>query len=544
MPLTRRKLLNALIPASIISFFTTKDAFSDVTLGKKSKVDIQNENIISQTDTSKTLRILDSLDGASKVRARNNETVEQSLQTLDSKMLKLEKFVFKDDFEVAEQYNIPGDFTDLQEAINHLSNRNASANKYIILNIQSGYRISSGVKVQHGDYSRFYIQSEDSIVYIADDFEGVSGPDGKNTITDGTVILAYHARGPVLGCIIDGRSIARTLYLALGGAYGWSDRLQSSTEEKPNKIKISGGKNFRHSTFEAQEGSVIICENVIATGCLLNSIYCERNSTIHAEFSDASGSVKAGVMATRGSRVNADTMNVSGCQYGIWASRGAVISASDSTADNCKIYGYYADMSATINAHNTSALNTGTEMPTNTERLVNPGSAYHAYRGSNINACNGKASGSIYGISAITNSKVAAFGVIANVCKTLAAYARYSSTISFDKSTITNSIGRAIMATDGSSISAQGCNVQGGATLVTASSGGCVTVSHGSIRKGITGVYAETGGRVIANGACIKDNREFDVKVNTGGFIIINEASYSSLNESLNTVSSNGIIFG
>ena len=153
------------------------------------------------------------------------------IQTEYSKMLKLEKFVFKDDFEVAEQYNIPGDFTDLQEAINHLSNRNASANKYIILNIQSGYRISSGVKVQHGDYSRFYIQSEDSIVYIADDFEGVSGPDGKNTITDGTVILAYHARGPVLGCIIDGRSIARTLYLALGGAYGWSDRLQSSTEE-------------------------------------------------------------------------------------------------------------------------------------------------------------------------------------------------------------------------------------------------------------------------------------------------------------------------
>ena len=129
-------------------------------------------------------------------------------------------------------------------------------------------------------------------------------------------------------------------------------------------------------------------------------------------------------MATRGSRVNADSVNVSGCKLGMWASRGAVISAADAIADSCSVYGFYADMSATINAHNASALAAGTNMPVDTGTLVNPGSSVHAYRGSKINFTSGKASGSHYGVSAVIDSDVAAFGLVANNCVTAAVFAR------------------------------------------------------------------------------------------------------------------------
>lgn len=516
MAITRRKLFNYLIPSFIATLITSKKAFSNV-----------------EPDTIN-----------SAINQGSNIKVEKSLREIESRLDALDERVFKSKFIDARKFNIPTDYPGLQEAIDDLYTQTLGKKEYIIINIEAGHRLSSGLKVEHGDFSRFYIQSEDPVVEVAEDFIGVFGPDGKKTITDGTVILAYHARGPVLGCIIDGRHIARTLYFALGGSNGWSDRLKSSTEEAPNKIKISGGKNFRHSTFEAQEGSVIVCENVIATGCLLNSIYCERNSTIHAEFSDASGSLKAGVMATRVSRVNADSMNVSDCLFGVWASRGAVISAADSKADNCRAYGYYADMAGIINAHNSSALNTGTGKVKKSGAMFNLGAAYHAYRGSKINACNSDASGSIYGISAITNSDVSAYGITANACRSIAAIARYSSRISLDKCKILNSFENALIASEGSIISATRCDVNGGATLITADSGACVTVSHGNIENGISGLYAKNGGRIIANEAVISGNEKFDIEINTGAFITINKAVYSKVNNTLNSISADGIIFG
>ena len=486
-----------------------------------------------------------STSGASIIRTSSGKTVQEEIddQKAAYATIKTPEGFYKETFSDAVTFNIPSDYPNLQAAVDSLFNQSIIQGKKIILNIESGYKEKFGIKVQNGDFSKFYIQSVDPVVEVSDDFIGVVGPDGGTTITSGTVIMAYHARGPVLGCIFDGKQIARTLYFALGGSFGWSDRLPSSTEETPNPIKISGGKNFRHATFQAQEGSTIICENVVATGCLLNSIYCERNSTIHAEFTDASGSTQAGVMATRGSRVNADTMNVSGCKFGMWASRGAVISAADSNADNCSVYGFYADMAATINAHNSSALNAGVNIPSDTTGLVNPGASYHAYRGSRINASTGKATGSLYGVSAVIDSDVSAFGVVANQTKTIGITARYSSRISADNCVITGNIGRGILAADGASISANSGNIQGGTTVVGASTGGDVVVSLGQVKGGATGCYAETGGKITANGATITGNSIFDIRINTGSSVTANGATYTTANTPVNALTSLGVIF-
>ena len=163
--------------------------------------------------------------------------------------------LYKPTFTTTKTVNVPSDYPTMQAAVDALHNQTITQGLHIVINLQSGYQEKYGLKVQHGDFSKFYIKSEDATVNVSDDFIGVVGPDGGSTITSGSVIMAYHARGPVLGCIFDGRQIARTLYFALGGAFGWADRLQSSTEESPNPVKISGGRNFRHATFQAQEGS-------------------------------------------------------------------------------------------------------------------------------------------------------------------------------------------------------------------------------------------------------------------------------------------------
>ena len=485
-----------------------------------------------------------STSGASIIGSSSGKTVQEEIDASKAAYasIKTPEGYYKETFSDAITFNIPSDFANLQVAVDSLSNQTIIQGKKIILNIESGYKEKFGLKVQNGDFSKFYIQSADAVVEVSDDFIGVVGPDGGSTITSGTVIMAYHARGPVLGCVFDGKQIARTLYFALGGSFGWSDRLQSSTEESPNPVKIAGGKNFRHATFQAQEGSTIVCENAVATGCLLNSIYCERNSTIHAEFTDASGSTQAGVMATRGSRVNADTMNVSGCKFGMWASRGAVISAADANANNCSVYGFYADMAATINAHNSSALAAGTNMPPDTGNLVNPGSSYHAYRGSTINCTTGKATGSKYGLSAVIDSNISGFGVTASNCVTAAAFARYTSHISIDNCTVTGSLASGLVASDASTISAN----TGGVTNTTGTAIQAVNASRISLASGVvntaaTGVYSDAGSTISCIGATV--TATVGLRVGRGGVISATGATYSNANIAINTINPNGIIF-
>src|SRR5690606_20380156 len=60
-----------------------------------------------------------------------------------------------------------------------------------------------GLKVEHGDYGRFVIQSEDPIVYLDPDFEGVSDAGWTDNPMPGNLILGGMARMPELDCLID-----------------------------------------------------------------------------------------------------------------------------------------------------------------------------------------------------------------------------------------------------------------------------------------------------------------------------------------------------
>lgn len=471
-----------------------------------------------------------------------------SLSSLASRVdgIKGSDGLYKPTYSSTKTVNIPGDYPTMQAAVDALHNQTITQGLYIVLNLQSGYQEKFGLKVQHGDFSKFYIKAEDATVSVSDDFIGVVGPDGGSTITSGSVIMAYHAKGPVLGCIFDGRQIARTLYFALGGSHGWADRLQSPTEESPNPIKISGGTNFRHATFQAQEGSVIVCENVLATNCILHSIYCERNSVIHAEFADVSGPGNGGVVCTRGGMVNADSVNANGRNIGFWAHRGGTISASDSTANNCKANGYRTDTNGVINAHHTQAKNT--DFSAATPGWVGGGYGYFAWRGGRVNATgDSDASGSLVGVGALNGGTIDAYGIIANNTLQVALYARDGSKISASLGSVDGSLGRGLHALEGSTISFTGAtltNTYGNS--VEASFGSSVTVKGSTITTSSAGscLYANGGSKIDAYDAKVSSGFAYDLRVEAGGNISLGGTStYSTANIAVNTLLGKGIIF-
>jgi hypothetical protein len=69
--------------------------------------------------------------------------------------------------------NIPTDFDTLESAINYYDLSKSDVDAEIILNIETGHAITKGLGIFGGDYSRFKITSDDSIVYLAAGFVGV-----------------------------------------------------------------------------------------------------------------------------------------------------------------------------------------------------------------------------------------------------------------------------------------------------------------------------------------------------------------------------------
>src|SRR5690606_41848466 len=65
---------------------------------------------------------------------------------------------------------IPSQFPTLQAAIDAYSTRTIRRGAKIVLLIESGHELVSGVTVTNGDYGHFAIRSEDAEVPVADGF--------------------------------------------------------------------------------------------------------------------------------------------------------------------------------------------------------------------------------------------------------------------------------------------------------------------------------------------------------------------------------------
>src|SRR5690625_1807571 len=91
------------------------------------------------------------------------------------------------------QLRIPTDFPTLQAAIDTYSRLPMRQGARVELLIESGHELTSGLLVEHGDYSRFVISAEAAEVTLATGFAG-------------TIILGRNAAMPTLNCLIDAQN--------------------------------------------------------------------------------------------------------------------------------------------------------------------------------------------------------------------------------------------------------------------------------------------------------------------------------------------------
>jgi hypothetical protein len=101
----------------------------------------------------------------------------------------------------------------------------------------------------------------------------------------------------------------------------------------------------------ADRGSTINADEANASGAGTYGIYAYRGSTINADGANASDAGSTGISAYRGSTINADGANASDAgSTGISAYRGSTINADEANASGAGTDGIYASSGSTINA--------------------------------------------------------------------------------------------------------------------------------------------------------------------------------------------------
>lgn len=208
--------------------------------------------------------------------------------------------------------NIPSDYATLQDAVDDLSLlRNIKQGKRVILNIESGHKLTAGLEVQFGNYEHFYIQSEDAIVEVSDDFTG------------NLIMGDNRATMPVLACVIDMRN---------KGGDGYHIRHNSSGHIRFNCGVINAGNN---------------------------GLYVTRGSTVSAYQTKWNGATGRGVWVSRGSVAELENaeINDSG-NRGVYVSRASMVSLMGATINNSGSHGIVA-LRSRISADGATVLNSG-----------------------------------------------------------------------------------------------------------------------------------------------------------------------------------------
>lgn len=97
---------------------------------------------------------------------------------------------------------IPRDYPTLQDAVDSLASVQVDQGVRIFLRIQGGHELSRGLSVIGGDHSKFWIESEDGSVPVAEDFTPV---DSSSVSESNTAVFYFeNCRAPVLACLIEG----------------------------------------------------------------------------------------------------------------------------------------------------------------------------------------------------------------------------------------------------------------------------------------------------------------------------------------------------
>ena len=228
---------------------------------------------------------------------------------------------------------IPSDYATLQEALDETSRFRVKQGVTIDLLIESGHSPSSGITVEHGDYSHFRVASEDSTVNVANDYSGM-------------FIEAVNARAPRLSCLVDADKKGSDGYHLRDRSTGVVDNhcgvlnagsrglyLNGNSDCYARRSDFSGAWNrglwvTRNSTADVELGTFDNC-NESQEVSTSNSV--RRNSHVNASEASFSGGFNIGVNASRASTLNIAGGTISNNDgEGVRSERGSIVSMSGS----------------------------------------------------------------------------------------------------------------------------------------------------------------------------------------------------------------------
>lgn len=234
--------------------------------------------------------------------------------------------------------NIPTNFATIQDAIDGYSGVLCAPGSNIIINIESGQEITFGVSVRDGDYSRFVVTSEDSVVNLASAFSG-------------NIFFGERAALPTLDCLIDGA------YAASVG-HGYYMRLGSSGLIKPNagirNLPSTGAAGSETSGVFLTGSSQVTADESVITGNPRN-VWVSETSRFDAQNADFSGATSDHLLyASRRSQVHIAFCDLSGAAENALVLRRSGAVAEACNFDNAGATAIVVERTSQLSAHSRS----------------------------------------------------------------------------------------------------------------------------------------------------------------------------------------------
>jgi len=261
--------------------------------------------------------------------------------------------------QVDKIYQIPSDYTSLQDAIDNIPASIILSGSSIGLNIESGHLLTSGLKVTNGDYSMFKITSSDAAVGLNAAFVGVdiTADERANTVgaNSSILFLGVNCVFPEIRCVIN---MAKTSGLGDGLNLSNSSCLVSAgcgvINASNRGLVVWGNSNIqaRESVWDGandegirvQGGCNADLRSASANNCMLDpsfgeaAVYVSRSSVVEFRDGSCTGSGADGLKARR-SIVTATNVDCSGANVDsgsacLVVESGAIVEASSCTANN------------------------------------------------------------------------------------------------------------------------------------------------------------------------------------------------------------------
>src|SRR5690554_1853376 len=239
-------------------------------------------------------------------------------------------------------FRIPSDYPNLQDAVNQLYEQYSSGNYTIELVLELGYKITSPIVFQNGDYSHFRIISEGVTVEL------------DTLFPKEDVFTIKNCRSPIFSVLFDGKGLCRSGFMVDEGSI----------------LKIEQGYGFTYAgeygVFVRGASSAYI-ENTVFTNNSQDGNSSSGYSgilawggQIFAEGADASNSGTYGAQAAAGGFLSFRDGKANSCaRHGIRATNAGTVDARNAQANNCGAHGVYALAGGTVNAWGVSATGCG-----------------------------------------------------------------------------------------------------------------------------------------------------------------------------------------